>query len=319
MWLPLPAALVLGVIGARYARRLAPDIAVKLLTVTSLLIALSTGFGLAVAGFLAAAHLPWMATLGGWSTGDVPGGRPWEIVLGTAAGVIVVALSAASGRHAIVAGRQLAGAVELCRSLDDAGGNLTVVDDVTFDTYAMPGLPGRIVASRQMLQALSAAERRVLLAHESAHLDHHHHVYTQLTDLAAAANPILRPVARAVRAGVERWVDETAAAEVGDRRLAAVSLAHAGLIRSAVPSPGHTVPPAALAGATSDLPDRVRALLVGPPRPHRLLLSSIVAVAVVALGAAAYTERHIETHFEQSQAELRVDAALSVPVQSTSH
>jgi len=318
MSLPLPAALVLALIGARYARRLAPDLAVKLLTVTSLLIALSTGFALAVAGFLAAAHIPSVAALGGWSTGDVPGGRAWEIVLEAAAGVLVVALAAVSVRRFTVAGRQLAGAVGLCRSLDDAGGNLTVVDDVTFDTYAMPGLPGRIVASRQMLQALSAAERRVLLAHETAHLDHRHHLYTQVADLAAAANPLLRPVARAVRAGIERWADEAAASEVGDRRLAAASLARAGVIRSAAGGRGSVVPPAALAGTTSDLPVRVGALLVGPPRPHRLLLSSIVAVAVVTLGATVYTERHIETRFEQSQAGVRVQAGLNAPGPSTS-
>lgn len=311
--LPLFAALTLGVIGARHAHRPAPDAAVKLLTATSLLIALSTGFGLAVAGFLAVAHLRWVATLGGWSIGDLPGGRPWEIVIEAVAGLLILAVSARSVRHVIVAGRQLAGAMSVCRSLDGSGGNLTVVDDDTFDTYAMPGLPGRIVASRQMLEALSAVERRVLLAHETAHLDHRHHLYTQLADLAAVANPMLRPVARAVRFGVERWADEVAAAEVGDRRLAAVSLARAGLIRSAArhPStaPSEVLPPAALAGTTSDLPDRVRALLEGPPRPHRLLLSSIVAVAVVAVGATTYTERHVETRFEQSEAMLSIHPA----------
>jgi hypothetical protein len=310
--LPPLAALVLGLIGARYARRPAPDVAVKLLTVTSLLIALSTGFGLAVAGFLAVAHLRWVATLGGWSVRDLPGGRPWQLVLEAAAGGLVVALSVASVRHVIASGRRLAGAMSLCRRLDDTGGYLTVVDDDTLDTYAMPGLPGtpgRIVASRQMLQALSATERRVLLAHETAHLDHSHHLYTQFADLAAAANPMLRPVARAVRSGVERWADEVAATEIGDRRLAAVSLGRAGLIRSAARHRSAPVPPAALAGTASDLPDRVRALLVGPPRPHRLLLSSIVAVAVVALGATVYTERHVETRFEQSEATVSIHVA----------
>ncbi len=304
--LPLLSTLALSLIGARYARRPAPDVAVRLLTLASLVIALSTGFGLAVAGFLAVAHFPEVAAFGGWSVRDVPGGRPWELVLETVAGVLVVALAAASVRHVIVAGRQLAGAVALCRSLGDTGGILTVVDDDTFDTYAMPGLPGRIVASRQMLQALPAAERRVLLAHETAHLDHRHHLYTQLADLAAAANPMLRPVARAVRAGVERWADEVAAAEVGDRRLAALSLAHAGLLRTAARQRRAVVPPVALAGTSTDLPDRVRALLVGAPRPHRLLLSSIVAVVVLALGGTVYIERHVETRFEQSQASVSI-------------
>jgi len=47
-----------------------------------------------------------------------------------------------------------------------------------------------------MLRTLSADERRALLAHEAAHLTYRHHVYTQLTDVAAAANPLLRPLRR---------------------------------------------------------------------------------------------------------------------------
>jgi len=70
-----------------------------------------------------------------------------------------------------------------------------------------------------------------LLAHEGAHLRHHHHLYTQLARLAAAANPLLRPLARVIAEGTERWADEVAAAEVGSRRLAARGLARAALAR----------------------------------------------------------------------------------------
>ena len=38
-------------------------------------------------------------------------------------------------------------------------------------------------------------ERAVLLAHEAAHLIGRHHLYLQVAELAAAANPLLRPAA----------------------------------------------------------------------------------------------------------------------------
>ena len=80
-----------------------------------------------------------------------------------------------------------------------------------------------------MLDALDPDERRVLLAHERAHARSHHYLFTALTYLAAAANPLLRPVAAAVTYTVERWADETAARDCGDRRLAARAIGKAAL------------------------------------------------------------------------------------------
>ena len=97
--------------------------------------------------------------------------------------------------------------------------------------FAVAGAPGHVVVSTAMLNALDADERKVLLAHEAAHLRHHHHLYTQLAQLAAAANPLLRPLARVIAEGTERWADEVAAAEVGSRRLVARGLARAALAR----------------------------------------------------------------------------------------
>ena len=69
----------------------------------------------------------------------------------------------------------------------------------------------------------------MLLAHERAHAQSHHYLFTALTYLAAAANPLLRPVAAAVTYTVERWADETAARDCGDRRLAARAIGKAAL------------------------------------------------------------------------------------------
>src|SRR5207253_10714450 len=141
----------------------------------------------------------------------------------------MAALLASAVFRAVRAVRDLRIAAAACRDLPSAAGGLVVLDDAMPDAYAVPGLSGRVVVSTGMLRALRADERRVLLAHERAHLAHHHYAYVQLVSLAAAANPLLRPVVRAVRDAAERWADEVAAHEVGSRRLAAQALARAGL------------------------------------------------------------------------------------------
>lgn len=63
------------------------------------------------------------------------------------------------------------------------------------------------VITAGMLRALSQPERQVLLAHERAHASSLHYLFTTVARLAAAANPLLRPVASAVGYTVERWAD----------------------------------------------------------------------------------------------------------------
>jgi beta-lactamase regulating signal transducer with metallopeptidase domain len=116
----------------------------------------------------------------------------------------------------------------------------------------------------------------VLLAHEASHLRHRHHLYLHLIWLAGAANPLVRPIGALVASAVERWADEDAADEVGDRRLAA----H-GLGRAALAAAEHHRLPGALAAAEHDVSGRVRALL----RPAPAGGSAPVLIAVVAAAA----------------------------------
>jgi hypothetical protein len=51
---------------------------------------------------------------------------------------------------------------------------------------------------------------RALLAYERAYLRGRHHWFTAAAEPAAAANPLLRPLARAVAFTIERWADEEA-------------------------------------------------------------------------------------------------------------
>jgi beta-lactamase regulating signal transducer with metallopeptidase domain len=157
-----------------------------------------------------------------------------------------------------------------------------------------------VVVSTAMLRALPVAERRALLAHESSHLRHRHHLYALAADIAAAANPLLRPAARTVRAGIERWADEDAAAAVGDRRLVARSLARAARAALASAPPG---PPAgALAVTGDDVGSRARALLLPAPPSRRGVAVAVLAVIGVATLSVPVVARGTEVRFEQAQA-----------------
>jgi hypothetical protein len=121
------------------------------------------------------------------------------------------------------------------------------------------------------------------------------------SELAAAANPLLRPVATAVHAAVERWADEVAAGEVGDRQLAARALARAGLARAAAGRPTRqSTPAAALSAVGGGVADRARALLEPAPRHRHGLASAILALAIVSSASAAVTAHQTEHRFERA-------------------
>ena len=110
-----------------------------------------------------------------------------------------------------------------------------MTEDDAADAYPLPGWPCRIVITSGMLRVLSGPERQVLLAHERAHAGGSHYLFTSAARLAAAANPLLRPVAAEVGYTVERWADECAATATGDRPLTARAIARAALATSAAP------------------------------------------------------------------------------------
>lgn len=163
---------------------------------------------------------------------------------------------------------------------------LTIVDD-SVDAYAAPGRPGRIVITSGMVDAATDSEREVLLAHERA------------AWLAAAANPLLRPLAAAVNYSIERWADERAASVTGSRPLVAHTIAKAALAAAAAPASRTGSSSAAVAagltgpsqlGRRGSVPRRVDALLGPPPRRSIVLLTLAIAVlavcGVAAVGAA---------------------------------
>ena len=294
---PFLASALLALSGERLAGLLPPATAVRLLTVAGLASALGTGFVLAVGAFTVLAEVPALASTGHWSVSVVRGSDPFPALLGLLPAVVLVALMARclrrAGRHL----RDLALAEATCRRLGPAVSGLVIVADDSPEAYTLPGLSGRVVVSTGMLRALPADERRVLLAHEDSHLRHRHHAYVQLSDLAAAANPLLRSSARAVHLGVERWADEDAARHTGDRLLVARALARAALARQhSIPFPSSL----ALGAVRSAVALRVAALLAPPPQRRPLMTLAMSALIAAVLCAVLATEKTTEHRFEHA-------------------
>jgi Zn-dependent protease with chaperone function len=136
----------------------------------------------------------------------------------------------------------------------DGASELVVLDSIIPSAFALPGKPGQVVVSTGMLNSLVPEERRVLLAHERAHLRCRHHRYIRVTELASAAMPALAPLRGKVRHATERWADEEAVKEVGDPHVVAYAIAHAAIARSETPA-------GALGMADSGVLERVEELL----------------------------------------------------------
>jgi Zn-dependent protease with chaperone function len=274
IYLPFLVSLLLGVSAPAVARRLPPAQGSWLLSVGSVVVAASTALSLGLLAFTFLGQQPEIAELGHLGVGTFRRHDPVHSSVAVAALVLIPILGAALVRVAIARIRALVTAYRVGRG---PGGPLVVTAEPGVTAYAVPGRPGRIVVSRALLAALPAAERRALLAHEQAHLDHHHHWHRTAVALAAAVDPLLWRLPAALRYATERWADETAAGVAGDRRIAATALARAGLLRA------RSGPAAAMGATATAVAERVQSLLQRPPRNRPVLL----AVAVVGvLGAA---------------------------------
>jgi Zn-dependent protease with chaperone function len=295
VYLPLALPLLAAVSARWVAARLEPRTATWVLTGSALVLAAASGAALAILAGTVLGQVPPLAVIGHWSAAGVRRHDHTSLALAVVACLLRTAALAAAFRAAARRVRALTAAASAARCLPRRR-QLTVLDDPAPDAYAMPGLPGKIVVTAGMLEALDDRERQVLLAHERAHLAGAHFAFTALAQLAAAANPLLRPLAGAVGFSVERWADERAARITGDRRLVARTIAKAALLAQ-----GHAggTPAAALGMAAGSLrgagpiPRRVAALLAAPPRPHPLLLVAMLTVLLLATGSALEAARDL--------------------------
>ncbi|WP_375485587.1 M56 family metallopeptidase [uncultured Jatrophihabitans sp.] len=268
------------------------------LVVLALVSAVASGLVLCAVACLGLAELPGLARTGHWSATSLTRHTSVPLPVASVAAVVAAVLMAASVRQVVRAVGRLVAVDRAARALGPGHGGLVIVDDDHTGAYAVPGLRGgrgRTVVSRRLLRILEPAERRALLAHEHSHLRHRHVVHVQLAELAAAANPLLRPTARAVRRAVEQWADRDAVAEVGDPVPVARALAKAALARGRAPDLG-------LAAGETELAGRVR-LLLEPVRRGTAGAVALMAGAAVLCAASSLTVAvHAHQDFERAQA-----------------
>jgi Zn-dependent protease with chaperone function len=290
VWVPLVLPLLAAPAARRLAEALSPRAAARLITASAVALAACSTAALALLAGAGALRLPPVAALGDLALPIV--GDEVTVPAACAAAVLLAAVVTAlvlTARHRLLLAARARRIVEASGT---AAGDLTVLDDDSPDAYALPGRPGRIVVTTGMLKALDPAEREVLLAHERAHLAGRHHLFLTALALACACHPALRVLSGPLSYALERGADESAAASVGDRRVAARAIGRAALAaRPLAPRPH-----GALSATTGPVPRRVAALLARP-RPVRAprALAAVLA-ACLALSAACALEAAHDLH-----------------------
>ncbi len=297
VYLPLIFPLLAGPAAGPLARRLEPRQATWLLTVAGLALAASSTVVLGLLALSGLVRIPLVAALKGYSPDVIARTDPaaWPTAL---AGAILLTLAAVAMLRLATHRARALWAAALDAACLPGSNPVVVTDDDGADAYTMPGLPGRIVVSHGMLDALDPAGQEVLLAHEHAHLHHHHYAFVSLSQLAAAAHPLLRPLAAAVAYTVERWADEDAAHQTGNRRTVAETVAKAAVATKRTRH-RRRIPLLALGvlgrrPAPGAVPRRVAALLAPPPHSPPLLL--LAAAALLAASGLCTLEAAYDLH-----------------------
>ncbi|MEG8274896.1 M56 family metallopeptidase [Streptomyces sp. AHA2] len=318
VFLPLVLPLTAWPVARLAEQHLHPRTATRLLTVLAAVLALCSTVCLGLVMVVGTAQLPGNPLPDGWSDPEVRAAVPFDEVVGKAAIPALCAVVAACARALWRHGRVRRQAHRALAGLPDT--EVAVLPDAVPYAYALPpggrrggdgagrggarrdgAAPargtgpgrtsgrlrgaggGRIVVTTALLQRLRPAERRALFAHERAHLAARHDRFLLTVQLAARANPFLRPLRTAVAYTAERWADEEAARVVGSRRTVARAIGAAALVSRGTPAP-------TLAGlaAPGPVPRRVAALL-GPAPAVRSWPPAFTAVGLAAWGAAAGT------------------------------
>ena len=340
VYLPLVIPLLAALAARSLADRLPPAAAAWLLAGSSLALAAASSAVLGLLALTALVRVPIVDAVANMSVQVISRDDPASLPVAVIAGALLAAAAAAACRALWRRGTAIVDAGLRARRLPGSG-QVVVTDDSTADAYTLPGWPCRIVITTGMLSALTAPERQVLVAHERAHAGGSHYLFTSVARLAAAANPLLRPVAAEVGYTVERWADERAAMATGDRPLTARAIARAAMATTAAP-PDRTGPATALglvprapghdpergegegdgagaAGGTpgkrgrhrfrrpslrraGPVPRRVAALLGPPPRLSVLLLALGVLLVTVSGLSALEAARDMHQLIELAQA-----------------
>ncbi|KMS76443.1 membrane protein [Streptomyces viridochromogenes] len=282
VFLPLVLPLTAWPIARLAEQHLHPRTATRLLTAVAAVMAMCSTLCLGLVMVVGTAQLPGNPLPDGWSDPEVRAAVPFDEVVGKAAIPALCAVVVACGRTLWRHGRVRRQAHRALAGLPATG--VAVLPDEVPYAYALPGgRRDRVVVTTALLDRLEPAERRALFAHERAHLAARHHRFLLSVQLAARANPFLRPLCTAVSYTAERWADEEAARAVGSRRTVASAIGKAALV-----SRGTQVATLAGFAAPGPVPRRVAALL-GPAPLVRRWPSLFTSVGLAAWCAAAGT------------------------------
>lgn len=264
---PALVAVVVGLAAGRLQHRLHPAVAAIAFTGAAALAATAVAGAVVVLAVLAVMQVPLIADNVEWCrTIAADHGVPAWLGAGLVVSVVVMGVNLRRSRP------------PRRPHVPADASELVVLPTDQPQAFAVPGRPGHIVVSAGLLRRLDDDERRVLLAHERAHLRRGHHRYLAVVNAAAAAVPLLRPLRTRVWFATERWADEDAASAVGDRDLVARAICRAALARGQ-----H----GALALAEFGVAARVEALLGSGAGGRRLpSASAITALVVVALSSS---------------------------------
>ncbi|MEV0115260.1 M56 family metallopeptidase [Streptomyces sp. NPDC050844] len=269
VFLPLVLPLSAWPIARLAEQHLHPRTATRLLGAVAGVMAMCSTLCLALLMVVGTAQLPGNPLPDGWSDPEVRAAVPYDGFAGRVAIPALIVVCVACSRALLSHFRVRRRSLRALGGLPDSP-VAVLTDDVPY-AYALPGglrggRRGRIVVSTGLLAGLQPPERRALFAHERAHLAARHHRFLLAAQLAARANPFLRPLRTSLTFTTERWADEDAARAVRDRRVVARAIGKAALASGTGSGAGATPAPT-LAGlaAPGPVPRRVAALLAPAP------------------------------------------------------
>jgi len=270
----LPLAVVLSGIAAAWflPRYMTPSLGVQVMTAGVLLAAVATIAAMVQIAAAGLSVIPVVADVLGWCRALYGGQHGVSPLFGSIALIVLVGGVVGAVRYVIRVRRA---------SLEFASVDGVEIVDVDGPiAFAVPGRPGGVVIGRQLLETLDRRESTAVLAHENAHLRHHHHRYVRIVETSAAAFPFLRPFSRQVRFLTERWADEVAARLVGSREVVAMAIARVALM---APS-GYSSYVLGFSG--SGAARRAEALMAPEPsRMPRVVMAAGVLVTVITFGS----------------------------------
>ena len=275
--LPLIVTLAAAFLATSVHSRLRADVAAKLTALALATLVVAAVPTLWLMGSSGLRHLGVRSPFTDWSSHLLPS-------FGIAGGIV----------GALAFGLMVAGAARTYRVLRlhhrlraTRSAEVEVLPSPAVFAYTLPGPAGNVVVSDGLVSSLTEGECHAVIAHERAHARHRHDRYLLLGRVAAALLPFVRPLADRLEFSLERWADDEAALDVGDRRLVATAIARVA-IAGVHPSP--SVAGIARLGAGA----RAEALLA--PAPRQVPWHPVVMVACLALlttiASAAFQLHH---------------------------